>query len=226
MKTIFVVEDDRSINDLVAYALRGEGYEVFGFSDAESLGARLEQTIPDLILLDIMLPGQDGLSLLQNLRRNPRTQTLPIILMTAKSTEYDKVVGLDGGADDYITKPFGVMEMLSRVRAVMRRTGGQLQGELLTVGEITLDLTRHAVTSEGNPVSLTLKEFELLRYLMERKGKAVSRDSILAAVWGYNFEGETRTVDVHVGTLRQKLGECGRMIETLRGVGYRIGEPQ
>ncbi len=224
MKTIFVVEDDRSINDLVAYALRGEGYAVQGFTDAESLCTELEQTLPDLVLLDLMLPGQDGLSLLHMLRKDARTQALPIILLTAKSTEYDKVIGLDSGADDYITKPFGVMEMLSRVRAVLRRTSGQLQGDMLTVGEIALDTVRHCVHVGETEVSLTLKEFEMLRYLMERKGKAVSRDSILMAVWGYSFEGETRTVDVHVGTLRQKLGEHGKMIETLRGIGYRIGE--
>ncbi|MGE4548407.1 MAG: response regulator [Intestinibacillus sp.] len=223
MKTIFVVEDDGAINELIAYALRGEGFIVTGFGNGETFLNALGDAVPDLVLLDIMLPGQDGLSILRRLRENGRTKTLPVILLTAKSTEYDKVVGLDSGADDYIAKPFGVMEMLSRVKAVLRRTGGAAASEELTVGGITLDVTRHIVTAGDAELPLTLKEFELLRYLMEHRGQALARDNILSGVWGYGFEGETRTVDVHVGTLRQKLGEYGALIQTVRGVGYRIG---
>ena len=223
MKTIFVVEDDGAINELIAYALRGEGFAVTGFGNGETFLNALGESVPDLILLDIMLPGQDGLSILRRLRENGRTKSLPVILLTAKSTEYDKVVGLDSGADDYISKPFGVMEMLSRVKAVLRRAGGDSADEELTIGGITLDATRHMVTADGGELSLTLKEFELLRYLMEHRGQALARDNILSGVWGYGFEGETRTVDVHVGTLRQKLGEYGALIQTVRGVGYRIG---
>ncbi|WP_087064906.1 winged helix-turn-helix domain-containing protein [Intestinibacillus massiliensis] len=223
MKTIFVVEDDSAINELIAYALRGEGFAVSGFGNGEAFLNALDGGLPDLVLLDIMLPGQDGLSILRRLRENTRTQSLPVILLTAKSTEYDKVVGLDSGADDYIAKPFGVLEMLSRVKAVLRRAGGAVQSDALVVGGVTLDAARHIVTAGGRELPLTLKEFELLRYLMEHRGQALTRDGILSTVWGYGFEGETRTVDVHVGTLRQKLGEYGSMIETVRGVGYRIG---
>lgn len=223
MKTIFVVEDDSAINELIAYALRGEGFTVKGYGDGETFLNALSAALPDLVLLDIMLPGQDGLAVLRRLRADARTQALPVILLTAKSTEYDKVVGLDSGADDYIAKPFGVLEMLSRVKAVLRRAGGALQTEALRVGAVTLDIARHIATADGEVLPLTLKEFALLRYLMEHPGQAMTRDSILSAVWGYGFEGETRTVDVHVGTLRQKLGAHGGMIETVRGVGYRIG---
>lgn len=223
MKTIYIVEDDVAINDLIAYALRGDGYAVQGFSNAEGFRTQIAQKVPDLAILDIMLPGQDGLSLLKMLRTENRTKNLPVILLTAKSTEYDKVIGLDSGADDYITKPFGVLEMLSRVKAVLRRTSGNVQNDSVTVGQITMNIAEHKVYVDGKELGLTLKEFELLRYLMERKGQAVTRDTLLSGVWGYQFEGETRTVDVHIGTLRQKLGQYGSCIQTVRGIGYRIG---
>lgn len=221
MKTIYVVEDDASIAELIAYALRGEGFTVKTFERGELFLAALSEGLPALTLLDIMLPGLDGLSILRRLRENARTAGVPVILLTAKSSEYDKVVGLDSGADDYIAKPFGVMELLARVRAILRRAGGAPVAAF-AAGALTLDVTRHIVTLAGEPLQLTLKEFELLRCLMEHRGQVLTRDNLLQAVWGYDFEGETRTVDVHVGTLRQKLGEQANMIETVRGVGYRI----
>lgn len=222
MKTIFVVEDDAAIAELIAYALRGEGFTVQTFGDGALYLSALCETLPDLTLLDIMLPGLDGLSILQRLRGNMRTASMPVILLTAKSSEYDKVVGLDSGADDYIAKPFGVLELLARVKALLRRTGGPLTGDVLTLGPLALAPRSHTVMAGGVPLPLTLKEFELLRCLMEHRGQVLTRDNLLQAVWGYNFEGETRTVDVHIGTLRQKLGPHAQFVETVRGVGYRI----
>lgn len=223
MKTVFVVEDDGSIAELIAYALRGGGFAVETFADGECLLAALADTLPDLLLLDIMLPGLDGLSVLRRVRESARTAALPVILLTAKSSEYDKVVGLDGGADDYIAKPFGVMELLARVKALLRRTGGTRTDDALTLGALALDPAAHTVTADGEPLALTLKEFELLRCLLEHRGQVMTRDNLLQAVWGYEFEGETRTVDVHIGTLRQKLGTYAGLVETVRGVGYRVG---
>lgn len=222
MKTIFVVEDDAAIAELIAYALRGEGFEVATFGDGERLLAAVQECVPELTLLDIMLPGLDGLSVLRRLRENARTAEMPVILLTAKSTEYDKVVGLDTGADDYVAKPFGVMELLARIKAVLRRAGGGRAAETLEIGPLSLDPGGHIASADGEPLQLTLKEFELLRCLMEHRGQVLTRDNLLQAVWGYDFEGETRTVDVHIGTLRQKLGRHGGLVETVRGVGYRI----
>lgn len=222
MKTIFVVEDDIAICELIAYALRGAGYDVRSFADGEKLLYEVQKAQPDLMILDIMLPGTDGLTLLRRLRE--QGNRLPVILLTAKSSEYDKVTGLDAGADDYVAKPFGVMELLSRVRAVLRRTGhAQAQG-VLTLGTLRMDTLRYIVRQDTQELTLTRKEFELLRFLLEHKGQALTRDQILSAVWGYGFEGETRTVDVHIGTLRQKLGDFGGQIETVRGIGYRMEE--
>lgn len=223
MKTVFVVEDDTSIAELIAYALRGGGFAVQTFGGGEQLLDTLADTLPDLVLLDIMLPGLDGLSVLRRLRTSARTAALPVILLTAKSSEYDKVVGLDSGADDYIAKPFGVMELLARVKALLRRTGGAHTDEVLTLGALTLDPAAHKASADGEPLALTLKEFELLRCLLEHRGQVLTRDNLLQAVWGYAFEGETRTVDVHIGTLRQKLGAHAELVETVRGVGYRVG---
>jgi two-component system alkaline phosphatase synthesis response regulator PhoP len=180
--------------------------------------------MPDLVLLDVMLPGDDGISILKKMRSSARTKSIPAIMVTAKGTEYDKVVGLDSGADDYISKPFGMMELVSRIRAVLRRANPSPSAPELIVGSLSMNTDKHLVTADGNEVLLTLKEFELLRCLMENTGIVLNRDRLLENIWGYDFDGETRTVDVHIRTLRQKLGECGNMIETVRGVGYRIGE--
>jgi len=223
---IYCVEDDKNIRDLVVYALNSGGFEAEGFADAESFYARLGQGKPELILLDIMLPGEDGMQVLERLRAKSETAGIPVIMLTARGAEYDKVRGLDLGADDYVVKPFGVMELLARIRALLRRAGnGQMAEEQrLSIAGILLYPDRHQCFADEKEVELTFKEFELLQYLMENKGLVLSRDKLLRAVWGYDFEGETRTVDVHIGNLRQKLGEQGNAIETIRGVGYRIGE--
>ncbi len=220
---IYCVEDDKSIRDLIVYALGSGGFEAHGMCDGKELFQALSKEIPDLILLDIMLPGEDGISILKRLRASGRTKSVPVIMLTAKSAEYDKVLGLDSGADDYITKPFGVMELIARVKAVLRRIGPKERNPQLTVGDVTINVDKHQVLANGKEITLTLKEFELLRYLMENVGLVLTRDKVLETVWGYEYEGETRTVDVHIRTLRQKLGEYGSMIETVRGVGYRIG---
>lgn len=222
MKTIFVVEDDNAIAELIAYALRGEGFEVSTFGDGEQFLSAIKEQVPDMVLLDIMLPGFDGITILKRIRENAQTSAIPVVMLTAKSSEYDKVVGLDNGADDYISKPFGVMELLARVRAVLRRAGGKEIEQSLIIGELSLDPISHTAKLDNEILQLTLKEFELLRCLMEHKGQVLTRDNLLQSVWGYDFEGETRTVDVHVGTLRQKLGDYANTIETVRGVGYRI----
>lgn len=222
MQTIFCVEDDGNIRELVVYALHASGFEAEGFECAAALYERLERRLPDLLLLDVMLPGEDGVTTLKNLRQNPHTAGLPVILLTAKNAEYDKVLGLDSGADDYVTKPFGVMELLSRIKAVLRRAGLSAPANSLSLGAISLDVGRRAVTVAGEPVSLTFKEFELLHYLLQNPGLVLSREKIMAAVWGFDFEGESRTVDMHIKTLRRKLGEAGGLIVTVRGVGYKL----
>ena len=222
MRTIFCVEDDGNIRELVVYALHASGFEAEGFECAAALYERLERRLPDLLLLDVMLPGEDGVTTLKNLRQNPHTAGLPVILLTAKNAEYDKVLGLDSGADDYVTKPFGVMELLSRIKAVLRRAGLSAPANSLSLGAISLDVGRRAVTVAGEPVSLTFKEFELLHYLLQNPGLVLSREKIMAAVWGFDFEGESRTVDMHIKTLRRKLGEAGGLIVTVRGVGYKL----
>lgn len=221
---IFLVEDDENIRELVVYALKSAGFEARGFSCAKEFYKELDKEIPQLLLLDIMLPDEDGISILKKLRNNGRLKNIPVIMLTAKSTEYDKVVGLDSGADDYVTKPFGVMELLSRVRAVLRRSQNVSQEEILTMGSLALDTKKHEVLVDGKPVVLTFKEFELLAYLMKNRNIVLTRDKILDVIWNYEYEGESRTVDVHIGSLRQKLGSCGNMIRTVRGVGYKLEE--
>lgn len=222
MQTIFCVEDDSNIRELVVYALRAGGYAAEGFDCAAALYERLAEEKPCLLLLDVMLPGEDGVTVLKNLRQTPRTKELPVILLTARTSEYDKVIGLDSGADDYVTKPFGVMELISRIKAVLRRTGADAMAESLSMGAVALDVGRRTVTVEGAQVMLTFKEFELLHYLMQNPGLVLSRDKIMAAVWGFDFEGESRTVDMHIKTLRRKLGDAGGLIATVRGVGYKL----
>ena len=220
---IYCVEDDNGIRDLMTYTLAVSGYEAKGFPDSTGLWEALHTVRPELIMLDIMLPGEDGITILKKLRESSATADIPVIMATAKGTEYDKVIGLDLGADDYLAKPFGMMEMVSRVRAVLRRSAPHSSG-VLTVGPIALDVVRHRVTVGGNEVTLTLKEFELLRLFAENKGVVFTRDQLLAHIWGVDYIGETRTVDVHIGTLHTKLGDAGELIETVRGVGYRMEE--
>jgi len=220
---IYCVEDDRSIRELIIYALKSNGYEAVGFDKAEPFYKELENKLPDLVLLDIMLPGEDGIKILKKLKASSKLRHIPVIMLTAKSAEYDKVLGLDSGADDYITKPFGIMEFLSRVKAVLRRSGNVSNSSEISVGQLTMYIDKHVVIADGKEVALTFKEFELLKYLMENAGIVLTRDKLLEEVWGYEYEGETRTLDVHIRTLRQKLGEAGAIIETVRGVGYKIG---
>lgn len=220
---IYYVEDDNSIRELVVYTLQNTGYEAKGFENGKAFFAALSAEIPDLILLDIMLPDEDGIRILKKVRAMESCCQVPVIMLTAKGTEYDKVIGLDSGADDYITKPFGMMELVSRVKAVLRRSERVETQQDLTCGDIAMDIRRHTVKVKGETVTLAKKEFDLLRYLMENQGIVLTRDRMLETIWGYDFDGETRTVDVHVRTLRLKLGESGSMIETVRGVGYRIG---
>ena len=221
---IYCVEDERNIRELLVYTLGSSGYEAKGMANGKELKKALKEEIPDLILLDIMLPGEDGYAVLEYLKGRPDTQDIPVIMVTAKEAEYDKVRGLEGGADDFITKPFGMMEFLARVKAVLRRTKKQEQPKEYHYKGLTVDMKSRKVWENGRSVDLTLKEFELLRYLLENHGTVLSREKILEKSWGYEIYGETRTVDVHIRTLRQKLGEAGAMIETVRGVGYRIGE--
>lgn len=221
---IYCVEDERNIRELLVYTLGSSGYEAKGVANGKELKKALKEEIPDLILLDIMLPGEDGYAVLEYLKGRPDTQDIPVIMVTAKEAEYDKVRGLEGGADDFITKPFGMMEFLARVKAVLRRTKKQEQPKEYHYKGLTVDMKSRKVWKNGRSVDLTLKEFELLRYLLENHGTVLSREKILEKIWGYEIYGETRTVDVHIRTLRQKLGEAGAMIETVRGVGYRIGE--
>ena len=221
---IYLVEDDNSIRELVAYTnlcstLRGREFptNAEGFERPSAFWRACAERRPDLVLLDLMLPEEDGISILKKLRQAPETARLPILLLTAKSSEYDKVLGLDSGADDYVAKPFGMMELLARVKALLRRT------EVYRLGALSVNKTRHEVYAAGQEVTLTLKEFDLLCLLLENKGRVLTRDQLLNRIWGYGFDGESRTVDVHIRTLRQKLGECGEYIETVRGVGYKVG---
>ncbi|MEG0430018.1 MAG: response regulator transcription factor [Anaerovoracaceae bacterium] len=220
---IGIVEDDKSIREVVCYTLNNTGFTATGFSCGSEFFDFTESQVPELLLLDIMLPGEDGLGILQKIRSNPRTENMPVILLTAKDTEYDKIMGLDNGADDYVTKPFGMMELVSRIKAVLRRMGTQGSNDIYVYKDICLDATAHVVKVMGERVELTLKEFSTLKVLIESKGAVVNRDYLLRRVWGYDFDGETRTVDVHIRTLRTKLGVGGKYIKTVRGVGYRIG---
>ena len=219
---IFCVEDDNSIRDLMVYTLNIAGFDAMGFADPASFWVAMRDTVPELIVLDIMLPGEDGISMLKKLRAAPNTAKIPVIMATAKGTEYDRVIGLDLGADDYLTKPFGMMEMVSRIRAVLRRASPKTAPAVLRQGSILLDESRHTVEVDHHAVSLTLKEYELLRLFMENPGQVFTRDRLLATVWGGEYYGETRTVDVHVGTLRTKLGAAGELLQTVRGVGYKL----
>ena len=219
---IHVVEDDAGVRELELYALRTAGYEASGFGEPAEFRRALQEELPELVILDVMLPGEDGMSLLRSIRHDARTRRLPVILVTARDAEMDKVNGLDAGADDYLTKPFGVMELLARVRALLRRSGEDRAEDTLTHGPITLDRLRHRVTAGGTEVVLTHMEFELLACLMTHHGQALTREVLLDDVWGMAYAGDTRTVDVHIRTLRQKLGESGGLIATVRGVGYRL----
>ena len=222
MALIYAVEDDKNILEIEMFALKNSGYQVEGFECARDFYKKLEEKQPDLVLLDIMLPDEDGLEIVAKLRRRPETKKLPIIMVTAKSTEIDKVKGLDLGADDYITKPFGVMELISRVKALLRRTSRMNEDSQLIHEDILMDMDKHAVTVAGQLCELTFKEFELLKYLMLNQGIVLSRDKIMDQVWGFEYEGESRTVDMHIKTLRQKLGAAGSCIKTVRNVGYMI----
>lgn len=220
---IYLLEDDSNIRKLIVYTLHSGGMEAEGFAAPSLFYEAIRKELPELVLLDIMLPEEDGLSVLATLRSNPATAEIPVIILTAKSSEFDKVIGLDSGADDYMTKPFGMMELLSRVRALLRRTKGAPFGEeLFRVGSLTVSPSHHTVTVGGAPVSLSLKEFKLLCLLLEKNGAVAGRDEILSTVWGYAFDGESRTVDVHIRNLRQKLGDAGECIETVKGIGYKI----
>jgi two-component system alkaline phosphatase synthesis response regulator PhoP len=224
MQTIFCIEDDESIRELIIYALKSSGFLVKGFYSSQSFFNELKTTTPDLILLDIMLEGDDGISILKILKNDYSTQKIPVIMLTAKAAEFDKVKSLDMGADDYITKPFGVMELISRIKAVLRRSNtASNQDKKLTFKDIEIDTLRHIVTVNGEKIDLTLKEFELLCYLIKNKGLVLSRDKIMQTVWGFDYEGQSRTVDVHITSLRQKLLKSGQEISTIRGIGYKIG---
>lgn len=218
---IYCVEDDNSIRDLMIYTLKASGFEAEGFSESEAFYEALGRKKPELIMLDIMLPGEDGLSILKKIRANSVTADIPVIMATAKTTEYDKVIGLDWGADDYLAKPFGMMEMVSRIKAVLRRTTKE-EAKKLTLGELELNLNEYTASVSGELIHLTLKEYELLRLFMVNPGRVYTRDQLLEKIWNADYLGETRTVDVHIGTLRNKLLKCSDYIETVRGVGYRI----
>lgn len=221
---IYLVEDDNSIRELVTYTLNSSGLETEGFERPSDFWHAMESGVPSLVILDIMLPEESGLSILKKLRASSLTRKLPVMMLTAKGTEYDKVLGLDSGADDYVAKPFGMMELLSRVKALLRRTNGEGDDETeYTVGDLYLNICQHVVKVKGEPVTLTLKEYELLSLLIRNRGIVFDRDKLLSSIWGYSFDGENRTVDVHIRTLRHKLGECGDYIETVRGVGYKFG---
>lgn len=220
--SIWCVEDDASIRDIEVYALRSTGFEAQGFPDAASFRQALKEGRPELIILDIMLPGEDGIELLKFLRADPARSKIPVIMATAKGQEYDKVQSLDLGADDYLVKPFGMMELVSRVKAVLRRAQPAAAQRLLKAGGIALDPEEYTVSVDGRRVQLTRKEFELLRLFLSRPGMVFTRSQLFDQVWGEDYAGETRTLDMHITTLRQKLGQYGRMVETVRGVGYRL----
>lgn len=223
MQKIFIVEDDENIRELVIYALKNNGFNAEGFENADELYKTIQETLPSLLILDIMLPGDDGYKVLHNIRNNSKTKGVPVIILTAKSSEYDKIKGLDMGADDYISKPFGVMELISRVNAVLRRTINIDGYNLLCLEEISLDKAKRTVLVGEKELALTFKEFELLHYLMNNQDIVLTRDKLMNEIWGFDFEGESRTVDVHIRTLRQKLGASGKLIQTVRNVGYKIG---
>lgn len=222
---IYCVEDDSGVRNLMIYTLSTGGFEAKGFNDGAELFTALKEKKPELIMLDIMLPGDDGITILKRLRSNTDTREIPVIMASAKGTEYDKVIGLDFGADDYLSKPFGMMEMVSRVKAVLRRSRQKEEYnniDSIQIGFLKLNMSEHIVSVDSERISLTLKEYELLRLFMENQGRVFTREQLLQSIWGSDYIGETRTVDVHIGTLRSKLGLCGDYIETVRGVGYRL----
>lgn len=224
MQRVFIVEDDDSIRDMLQYALTSAGFEAVGFGESASFWAELRKGEPSLVLLDIMLPGDDGISILKKLREPGKQRPIPVIMLTAKGSELDRIKGLDLGADDYMTKPFSVMEVISRVKAVLRRSGESEEKPCeIKIGEITLHRDRRAVFARDQEISLTYMEFELLHYMMLNEGIVLSRDRLLDQVWGFGYSGESRTVDMHIKSLRQKLAECGDIIKTVRNVGYKIG---
>lgn len=224
---IYLLEDDAGIRKLITYTLKTGGMEAEGFASPTLFYEALKKELPELILLDIMLPEEDGLSVLAKLKAAAETKEIPVIILTAKSSEFDKVIGLDSGADDYMTKPFGMMELLSRVRALLRRARpSHGTEEDFRVGKLFLSPSRHVVEVDGVPVTLSLKEFKLLSLLLEKNGAVADRDEILTSIWGYSFDGESRTVDVHIRNLRQKLKEAGDLIETVKGIGYKIDRKQ
>ena len=223
MALIYIVEDDENIREIETIALKNSNYMVCAFEKAQTFYKKLEDIVPDLVLLDVMLPDESGYDIARKLRKNPATKRLPIIMVTAKTAEMDMIKGLDEGADDYIKKPFSIMELITRVKALLRRTETE-EVKLLQLDNITMDHERHMVFVDGNPVELTFKEYELLKYFLQNKGIALSRERLIEQVWGYDFEGESRTVDMHIKTLRQKLGSAGSIIKTVRNVGYKAGE--
>ena len=220
---IYLLEDNEGIRNFVVYALNSSGFEAAGFEYPSEFYKAVEEHPPELVLLDRMLPEEDGMTVLKKLRNAPETAELPIIMLTALDSEADKVEGLDNGADDYISKPFGTNELISRVRALLRRSG-TASAEKISIGQLTVYPLKHEVLADGQAVVLTLKEYDMLLYLLKHKDEVISRDELLKKIWGYDFTGESRTVDVHIRTLRSKLGNCGDIIKTIRGVGYKAGE--
>jgi two-component system alkaline phosphatase synthesis response regulator PhoP len=219
---IYCVEDNTEIRELVVYTLQMTGFTARGFVDGKDFFAAIKEELPELVLLDIMLPGEDGLQILKKLRASEATRAIPVIMLTAKTTEYDKVIGLDSGADDYLTKPFGMMELIARIKAVLRRASVAEESDEITIGPLVVYRDEHRVFNNGVEVALTPKEFSLLLYLIENRGIVLTRERLLSEVWGFDYYGETRTVDAHIRSLRMKLGEAGDLIETVRGIGYRI----
>ncbi|MDO5144934.1 MAG: response regulator transcription factor [bacterium] len=221
---IYILEDDASIRELVAYAVESQNMSISGFERPSAFWRAMEAQLPELVLLDVMLPEEDGLTVLKKLRTSAKWRSVPVIMLTARNTEFDRVMGLDGGADDFVSKPFGMMELLARIRAVLRRSDREQAQDTYQLGSISLSLSRREVTVDGVEVQLTFKEFELLLVLMANAGQVLSRNTLMERVWGGEFPRENRTLDVHIRTLRSKLGSAGEMISTVRGVGYRIGE--
>ncbi len=222
MSVIYIVEDDKNISEIESYALKNSGYQVDSFENAKTFWSRCQERKPDLVLLDVMLPDSDGIEVLKKIRRNPDLKRVPVIMVTAKSSEIDKVKGLDNGADDYITKPFGIMELISRVKALLRRMNQDEEEKQLEFQNIVLDCEKRQVMLDGQLCELTYKEFELLKLFLQNAGIVMTRENIMEKVWGIDFEGESRTLDMHIKTLRQKLGDAGKHIKTVRNVGYRI----
>ena len=222
MSVIYIVEDDKNISEIESYALKNSGYQVDSFENAKTFWSRCQERKPDLVLLDVMLPDSDGIEVLKKIRRNPDLKRVPVIMVTAKSSDIDKVKGLDNGADDYITKPFGIMELISRVKALLRRMNQDEEEKQLEFQNIVLDCEKRQVMLDGQLCELTYKEFELLKLFLQNAGIVMTRENIMEKVWGIDFEGESRTLDMHIKTLRQKLGDAGKHIKTVRNVGYRI----